>query len=131
LWDGKLTRGKVGEAGAQLDEAEEQQRKLRLELSFEVHQARVAVKEAGERIVVARKTVALAEESVELTRARFEEGLALVSQLIDAETASTRAQIRLINSLTDQQIATAALRKAVGLWPLENTEMTSVENRFA
>ncbi len=129
LWDGKLTRGKVGEAGARLDEAEEQQRKLRLDLSFEVHQSRLALKEAGERIAVARKTVELAKESLVLTRARFEEGLALASQLIDAETAATRAELRLINSLTDQQIATAALRKAVGMWPLPTNETASAENR--
>ncbi len=129
LWDGKLTRGKVGEAGARLDEAEEQQRKLRLELSFEVHQARLAVKEAEERITVARKTVEFANESVVLTRARFEEGLALASQLIDSETAAARAEIRLITSLTDQQIAKAALRKAVGLWPLPKNKTASTENR--
>lgn len=129
LWDGKLTKGKVGEAGARLDEIQEYKRKLRLDLSFEVHQARVALKEAVERIGVAQKTVGLAEESVELTRARFEEGLVLASQLIDAETAATRARVRLITGLTDRQIAAAALRKAVGMLPLSQNEIASTQKR--
>jgi outer membrane protein TolC len=128
LWDGKLTRGKVGEAGARLNEVEEQRRKLRLDLAFELHQSRLALEEANERIEVAERTVALAEESVTLTRARFEEGLVLASQLIDAETAATRAQIRLISSRADQQIARAAMRRAVGWFPLtEDGEQTSEE----
>lgn len=128
LWDGKLTRGRVGEAGARLDEVQEYRRKLRLDLAFEVHRARLALKEADERIRVTEKTLALAEESVELTRARFEEGLVLASQLIDSETAATRARMRMISSRADKQIATAALRKAVGLLPLPENEVASTEN---
>lgn len=115
LWDGRETKGKVSEAGAQVAMAEERERKARLEIDLQVSQARLAMREAAERLVVTEKTVALAAESVQLTRARFEEGRALASQLIDAETALTGARVRRISAQTDEQIAIAALRRALGL----------------
>ncbi len=115
LWDGRETKGRVGEAGAHLEMAEEWERKVRLEIDLQVSQARLALREAGERVAVTEKTVTLAAESVQLTRARFEEGKALASQLIDAETALTGARVRRISAQTDQQIAIAALRRALGL----------------
>lgn len=115
LWDGQLTRGKVQQAQAELHTAVENDRKLRLMLALEVEQARLNLAEATERLRVTEKAVALAAESVELTRARFEQGLALATQLIDAETALTGARVRHAEAEADYRIAVAALRKALGL----------------
>ncbi len=115
LWDGQLTRGKVQEAQAALETARENDRKLRLNLALEVEQARLNLTEAEERLHVTETAVAQAQESVTLTRARFEQGLALATQLIDAETALTAARVRRAEALADQRIAVAALRKALGL----------------
>lgn len=122
LWDGHETRGKVGEANAGLQIAEEMERKARLAIDLQVSQSRLAYNEATERLGVTEKTVALAEESVNLTRARFEEGRALATQLIDAETALTGARVRHITAQTDQQIAIAALRRALGLPQLDQAQ---------
>lgn len=115
LWDGQLTRGKVQEAQAALETARENDRKLRLGLALEAEQARLNLAEANERLRVTETAVTQAEESVALTRARFEQGLALPTQLIDAETALTAARVRRAEALADQRIAIAALRKALGL----------------
>jgi outer membrane protein TolC len=115
LWDGRLTRGRVREARAQLESLREQERKTRLWLDLEAEQARLNLQEASERLAVTEKAVTQAAESVELTRARFEQGLALATQLIDAETALTGARVRRAEAQTDQRIALAALRKALGL----------------
>lgn len=115
IWDGRETHGKVGEAGAGLEIAREMERKTRLAIDLEAGRARLAMKEATERLGVTEKTVSLAEESLRLTRARFEEGRALTTQLIDAETALTGARVRHITAQTDQQIAIAAYRHALGL----------------
>ncbi len=115
LWDGQLTRGKVQQAQAELHTAIENDRKLRLMLALEVEQARLNLNEAKERLGVTEKTVVLAKESAELTRARFEQGLALAAQLIDAETALTGARVRHAEAEADYRIAVAALRKALGL----------------
>jgi outer membrane protein len=119
IWDGNLTRAKVREARANLESAREEQRKLRLALDLEVEQARLDIKAANERLVVTQQAVAQASESVTLTRARFEQGMALSTQLMDAETALLSARVRRAESEGDQRIAIAALRKALGLPQLD------------
>lgn len=121
LWDGRLTRAKVQESKANLESAREEDRKLRLAIDLEVEQSRLALKEANERLMVTAKVVDQAKESVALTRSRFDQGLAIATQLIDAETALTAARVRRAEAETDQRIAVAAWRKALGLPQYENT----------
>jgi len=124
LWDGQLTRGKVNGARADLEVAQEEERKLRLALGLEVEQARLSFNEADERLAVTEKSIAQATESADLTRARFEQGLAIATQLIDAETALTVARVRRAEAEADRRIAIAALRKACGLPQLSSTQAT-------
>lgn len=119
LWDGKLTQGRVSQAQAELDAVREEQRRLRLAIYLETEQARLNLREADERLTVTGKAVKLASESVTLTRARFEQGLSLATQLIDAETALTGARVRYAEAQADRRIAISALRKALGLPQLE------------
>ena len=99
--------------------AREEQRKLRLALDLEVEQARLDLKAANERLAVTEQVVAQASESAGLTRARFEQGAALSTQLIDAETALVAARVRRAEAEADRQIAIAAVRKALALPQLE------------
>jgi outer membrane protein TolC len=115
LWNGNLTRAKVAEAAANLESAREEQRKLLLALDLEAERARLDLGAARERLTVTSQAVAQATESAELTRARFDQGLALSTQLIDSETALVTARVRRADAEADQQIAIAALRKAFGL----------------
>ena len=119
LWDGQLTRGKVREARAKLESAQESERKLRLAIDLEAERARLSLQDATERLTVTDKAVSQAAESVTLTRDRFAQGLAISTQLIDAETALTGARVRRAEAEADQQIAIAAWRKALGLPQLE------------
>ena len=89
VWDGKLTHAKAREARANLESAREEQRKVRLALSLEVEEARLELKAATERLAVTREAVSQALESASLTQARFQQGAALSTQLMDAETALT------------------------------------------
>ncbi len=119
-WDGGLTRAKVQEAEANLDSVREEERKVRLAIDLEVEQARLALTEANERLTVTAESTAQAAESVDLTRSRFAQGLALSTQLIDAETALTAARVRRAEAEADQRIAVAALRKALGQSQLDS-----------
>jgi outer membrane protein len=119
LWDGFSTRSKVREASANLESAREDERKLRLAIDLEVERARLDLKAAAERRAVGSKTVEQAAESASLNRIRFEQGLALPTQLIDAETALVAARVRRAEAESDERIAIAALRKALGLPQLD------------
>jgi outer membrane protein TolC len=59
-------------------------------------------------------------ESASLTQARFQQGAALATQLMDAKTALVSARVRRAEAAADQRIALAALRKAVGLPQVES-----------
>jgi outer membrane protein TolC len=120
LWDGRLTHAKVQEAKANLDTAREYERQLRLAVNLEAEQARLNLHEARQRLEVTARAVQQAEESAKLTRARFRQGLALATQLIDAETALTAARVRRAEAEADERIAVAALRKALGLPQIES-----------
>jgi len=120
VWDGNLTRAKVREARANLDSAREEARKLRLALNLETEQARLDLEAATQRLAVTREAVAQASQSADLTRARFEKGAALSTQLMDAETALVGARVRRAEAEADRRIAVAALRKALGLPQLDS-----------
>jgi outer membrane protein TolC len=55
-----------------------------------------------------------------MTRNRFEQGLALSTQLIDSETALVAVRVRRAEAESDQRIAVAALRKALALPQLDS-----------
>lgn len=124
LWDGKLTRSRTREARANLELAREEQRKLSLAIDLELAQAQLELKAATERLGVTREAVAQAAESAELTRRRFEQGAALSTQLMDAETALVSARVRRAEAEADQRIAVAALRKALGRPQLDTPPAT-------
>jgi outer membrane protein len=114
VFDGFLTRGKVAEARARLAEAREQLRKLELAIQLEAKQARLNLDEAAARLETTGQAVAQAEESLQLTKARYGEGLALFTQVLDAETALTGARQRRAAAEADYLIARAALDRALG-----------------
>ena len=119
LWDGFSSRAKTREASANLESAREEQRKLRLALNFEVEQAQLDLSAANERLAVTETSIEQALESEKLTRDRFEQGLAISTQLIDAETALVAARVRRAEAESDQPIAVAGLRKALALPQLD------------
>jgi len=118
VFDGFLTRGKVAAARADLEIARAALRKTELAIQLEVQQARLNLDEAQARLDTTGKAVAQAEESLQLIKERYGNGLALFTQVLDAETALTAARQRRIAAEADARIAAAALQKALGN-PLE------------
>lgn len=115
LWDGFRTRSQIAQALSQAQQLREELRRVRLAIDLELAQAWANYRDATERVVVCRKALEHAQESVRLTRQRFIQGLALQTQLIDAESNLTAARVRLANAEADRRIAIAAIRKALGL----------------
>jgi len=115
IFDGAMTKGKIQEAEARADEAQEGLRKMNLGVSLQIEQARLALTQARQRIEVTAKVVEQAEESAVLSRARFERGVILSSDLINVETRLTQARMRRAIALADERVAVAQLRRAHGL----------------
>jgi len=109
------TEAKIAQAEADRAVIDEQIRKQEQQIKFQVKTAELNLKTAGKRIILAQKGMTSAQKSLDLTRSRFKEGIALSSQLIDAETALTSARVRLSSARAEEQIAIASLRHALGL----------------
>lgn len=114
VFDGFLTRGKVAEARANLGAAREELRKTELALQLEAKQAQLNLQEARTRLLTTGRAVAQAEESLQLTKQRYGNGLALLTQLLDAEASLTASRQRRAAAEADCEIARAALDKALG-----------------
>jgi outer membrane protein TolC len=114
VFDGFLTRGRVNEATARLDAAREQLRNLEMNLQLEARRAQLNLEEARARLDTTARAVQQAEESLAITKDRYANGLALLTQVLDAETALTAARQRRAAAETDVRIAIAAFDKAIG-----------------
>ncbi len=115
IWDGFATRSRIAEEEARAASLREEERKVRLAIEMEAEEARLNLNAAGERLAATEKSILQAAESLKLTRDRFDQGLALAAQLIEAETALLSAQVLRAETEADQRIAAAALRKALGV----------------
>jgi len=121
LFDGHRAAAAVSEARIRLNEARQQRRKLELAIGLEVEQARLAMRQAEERMEVTGKMAELAQENARLNRERFKEGVVLSSDLIEVENRLTDARVRQAVAKSSHRIAVADLRRAMGLGQFENT----------
>ena len=102
------------QALAQEGQAREALGQLQDSIALEVIQARLAVKKNEERIRVARQLVEQAEENRKIIGEKYKNGLALASELLDAETSRLEGDLELARARIDLQIARAALERALG-----------------
>jgi len=106
---------------AATDRARAQWQQARYELQDRRESVRNEVKKRAEDVAQAREAVAAAETSLASGRAayravqsRFEEGMVVVSDLLDAERTLREARSQLAAAQADYALARAALARAVG-----------------
>ena len=97
--------------------AEWERQTLRDELRWEIARALEAGDDAISRQLTAARAVASAEESHRLRRALFQNGRATSVELIDAETALTRARLAAIGAHIEARLAVLQLNHALGRDP--------------
>ena len=74
---------------------------FRDEISLSVKGAHLSVIEAEKRRAVAEVAVARAEENLRIQNNRYREGLSISTEILDAQTLSTRAKVDLGNATFD------------------------------
>lgn len=87
---------------------------LRQGVELEVTQAYLVYKQSSEKYEVAKLGLEQAEENIKLTAAKFKEGLALSSDVIDAETALFQAKANFTSAIIEHELAKAKVNKSVG-----------------
>ena len=84
-----------------IDRRKEALEKLRDDISLEVKSAYLAVTEAEKKKAVAEVAVDRAEENLRIQNDRYKEGLAISTEVLDAQTLLTRAKVDRQNAAYD------------------------------
>lgn len=116
LFDGFRTWHADGQARATRNAASEQLEQSRKEIRYQIHEAWKRHQEAEKRHAVAASAVHAAEEAVRLLARRFENGLATMVELLDAQSALNQARANLVESEASLQLAKGRLYERAGIF---------------
>ena len=114
LWNGGRTSARTRQARARTAEARARWADAQTSVRLEVLRAALAVERAEAASAVAEQGLAAADERYRVERARFREGLALTTDVLDAEAALRTAEQRLAAARAARAIAHADLRRTTG-----------------
>ncbi len=92
---------------------EQQTETLRQQISLEVWNAFLALKEVKERIVNTQVFLKDAKENLNISEGEYKEGVGSMLDVLDAETTFVAAEQRYIEALADYKIAQMVLQRAV------------------
>jgi outer membrane protein len=114
VWNWGQTKRQTEQAEAQLAQARDSRKLLEDQAVLEVTQCRLSLARAGEKVRVAGQAVGQADENLRVTRERFKQGVALSSDVLDAEVALLQARLGRTQAAIDLVLAQARLEKALG-----------------
>lgn len=114
IFNGHATRSRVRKADVELRKAQYDLQDTKLALSLASENAKAQIKNNLLTIQSNRENVLLAKEVMEDTENNYRNGLATLTELLDAETAYADAQNNLNTSLLNFKIAEVQLIKANG-----------------
>ena len=114
LFEGGLTKGRVGEARANQRSLEAQRDTLRQSILLELNQAYADLDSATARISVMESSRKSATESLELAEGRYQAGVGPSIEVTDARVSAAKAETDYVQALYDYQLAAARLFKAMG-----------------
>jgi outer membrane protein TolC len=116
IFDGMRRVNEIGRARALRNSAAEYAEDYRSEVLLQVSEQSLRRQESAARIEVSRHAVRAAEEGARLVEKRFENSLATMVELLDAQTALNRSRALLIENESDFALATARLLHSAGVF---------------
>ncbi|HLO24622.1 MAG TPA: TolC family protein [Geobacteraceae bacterium] len=116
IFDGMRRGNEIGKARALRNSAAEYAEDYRSDVLLQVSEQSLRREESAARLEVARHAVRDAEEGVRLIEKRFENSLATMVELLDAQTALNRSRALLIENESDFALATARLLHYAGVF---------------
>ncbi len=114
IFDGNVAKNKGLAIQARSRSVAEQRRDLETLVLLQVRQAWLDMEESRKRIEVTRKTLAQAEENLEVTRNRYKEGMGTNTEVLDAESLRTVNYVSYDRANNDAVLAVLRLRYAIG-----------------
>jgi outer membrane protein TolC len=117
VFAGRRIEGGIAKAHAELLAARAQEAEMRNGLGLDLTQALLKAGEAWARLAVARTTVDSAEEALRMTRERYEQGAADITELLTAQVGLTATRTRHVAALYDYLSALSNIERARGALP--------------
>jgi outer membrane protein TolC len=114
LFDGFLTKGKVVEAKARRGRASEAKAETMRQVELQVRTAWSDLRTARAVLDAQVENVRTAQRSLEIAKARHNEGAGTQLDVLDAQSALTQARGQYVNALRDHSVARARLLRATG-----------------
>ena len=114
-FEGGRVRAQVSEAKITQQKALETLQQQRDRIALEVKEAVINVLEAEQKIRVAEKAIAQAEEHFRISQERYGAQIATTTEVVDAEALLTQARTNYFNAIYDAHLASFALQKATGV----------------
>lgn len=114
LFNGFADRAREAEAAQAIRAAKADARQADAAVRVGVRRAEAEMQSANEQLAVAAAAVALAEESLRITKNRYENGMNTVTDLLRNETALLDARTRQLGAVYGQRVAAANLELASG-----------------
>lgn len=114
IYSGGKRKFEKVESEARIRQIEYQLEDIRSLIETEVVQAFIQVQDGIATMRSEQGNVELAEESQRLARLRFNEGIGIQADVLDAQLSMTNAQTQLVLATREYAVAHAALDKAIG-----------------
>ncbi|MBA4251951.1 MAG: hypothetical protein C0425_10530 [Chlorobiaceae bacterium] len=114
IWNWFRTSHQTDQAEAQLNQSKDAHSLLSDGIILEVTNNFLNLNQAKEKIEISELGVKQADENLRVTAEKFKNGLALSSDLIDAEVALLSAKTNFNNAIVDYKLANEKLNKSIG-----------------
>jgi outer membrane protein TolC len=116
MFDGFRRSGESRKAQAVKSAADERLEQYRKEIALEVTACRLRRAEAAQRLEFARSAIADSEEGARIVATRYENALATMVDLLDAQTALDRSRAAVADCEADYALAAGRLHHAAGIF---------------
>ena len=115
IFDGGITSRRVKRIELQIEQTREDASDLERSIALEVRQAYLNLKRADRAVEISNTQVRNAQSSLEVIQGRFEQELAILLELLNAQTEFAQALTNKVRAFYDYKIVQAALLRARGV----------------
>jgi outer membrane protein TolC len=115
IFDGGRIKADILQSDAELRNRRNEMENLRGQIDYEVRNALLDLKSAGDQVDVARSNMDLANQSLKQSRDRFTAGVTNTVEVLQAQQAVADANENLISAQYQYNVAKVSLARALGL----------------
>lgn len=113
VWQGGRTEGDIKQAQAALAQRQAELEDLKGQVEADVRNAWLELQAAASQVSLAERNLAVNQETLALTRQRFEAGVTDNVEVVQAQESLTSAQLDQINSIFAHNVAKLSLARAI------------------